>query len=111
MRAGDLREQVTIQRVTATGQDSFGEPEETASTLATVWASVIPQRYATGIEALAQSLGREAVKTTYTIIIYWRDDVTELDRIIWKGCELDIRRVLDPDGRRTWLELMCEERP
>jgi SPP1 family predicted phage head-tail adaptor len=79
--------------------------------VATVWASVLPQRYATGAEALVQALGREAVQTTYTITIYWRGDVLEMDRVLWGGRELDVRRVIDPDGRRTWLELMCEALP
>lgn len=110
MRAGDLRDQVVIEQV-ATTFDAAGGPVETWTTLATVWASVLPQKYTTGVEALVQALGRESVATTYTVTIYWRSDVTELRRLTWNGKTLDIKRVIDPDGRRTWLELMCEVVP
>ncbi len=107
---GALRERVTIQSLSTT-YDSMGAPVATPVTVATVWASVRPQRYQSGVESLVQALGREAVQTTHTVTIYWRDDVTELNRLAWKGKVLDIRRVIDPDGKRTWLELMCEETP
>lgn len=110
MKAGDLRERITIERASST-QDAFGEPIESWSTVATVWANMAPQRYTTGVEALAQALGREAVKTSYTVTIYWRSDVLETDRVTWNGKVLDILRVIDPDGRRTWLELLCEATP
>jgi SPP1 family predicted phage head-tail adaptor len=110
VRAGELRDQVTIESVTTT-LDSVGEPVETWAPVATVFAQVKPQRYSTGVESLAQALGREAVATTYTVTIYWREGLTELHRLVWNGKVLDIKRVLDPDGRRTWLELMCEAVP
>lgn len=107
---GALRERVTIQAMSTT-YDSMGAPVETPATVATVWAAVVPQKYQSGVEALVQALGREAVTTTYTVTIYWRNDVTELQQLVWNGKTFDIRRVLDPDGKRTWLELMCEMRP
>ena len=110
MRAGELRERITIERATSV-QDEFGEPIPTWFEAAEVFACVLPQRYTSGAEALVQALGREAVQTSYTVTIYWRGDVVETDRIIWNGRELDIRRVIDPDGRRMWLELLCEAAP
>jgi SPP1 family predicted phage head-tail adaptor len=110
VRAGDLRDQVVIEAATV-ALDAVGEPIETWAPVATVWAQVKPQKYTTGVEALAQALGREAVATTYTVTIYYREGLTELQRLIWNGRELDIKRVLDPDGKRTWLELMCEAVP
>lgn len=108
--AGDLRDEVTITAITASF-GSFGELIETLTLVDTVFASVVPQRYTSGVEALVNALGREAVSTTYTITIYFRSDVTEGNRLTWNGKELDIKRVIDPTGRRRWLELMCEERP
>jgi SPP1 family predicted phage head-tail adaptor len=111
-KIGALRELVAIERAAAAaGLNEFGEPEPAWVTVATVWASVLPQKYTSGVETLVQALGREAVQTSYTVTIYWRPDVVETDRLFWNGTELDIRRVIDPDGRRTWLELMCEARP
>lgn len=107
---GALRERVTIQTLSTT-YDSMGAPADAPVTVATVWASVRPQKYQSGVEALVQALGREVVATTHTVTIYWRDDVTELNRLTWNGKVLDIKRVIDPDGKRTWLELMCEETP
>ena len=105
-----MRDQVTIQSVT-TVNDTMGAPVETWATVATVFASVVPQKYQSGVEALVQALGREAVATTYTVTIYWRSDVVERNRLTWNGKTMDIRRVIDPDGKRTWLELMCEALP
>lgn len=99
-----------IEQVTTTF-DAAGGPVESWSPLAPVFACVLPQKYTTGVEALAQALGRESVATVYTVTIYWRGDVTELNRLTWNGRTLDIKRVIDPDGRRTWLELMCEVLP
>lgn len=110
MRIGDLHEEITIEQHSVT-LDSFGAAVETWSPLATVRASVLPQRYTSGIEAVTQALGRESVATSYTVTIYYRNDVTELHRVIWGGKTLDIRRVIDPDGRRRWLELLCEVAP
>lgn len=110
MRVGDLHETITIQQRTVT-LDAFGGEVETWATLATVRASVLPQRYTTGVEAVASALGRESVQTSYTVTIYHRTDVTELHRVYWSGQALDIRRVIDPDGRRRWLELLCEVAP
>lgn len=105
-----MRERIAIERAAVT-LDEFGEPVETWALVATVWAAVLPQKYTSGVEALSQALGREAVVTTHTVTIYWRGDVLETDRITWNGRLLDIRRVIDPDGRRTWLELLCEALP
>lgn len=110
VKAGEMRDQVVIQSVSTT-YDTMGAPVETWSTLATVFAAVRPQRYTSGVEALVQAMGRETVATTYTVTVYWRDDVTELNRLTWNGKTLDINRVIDPDGKRTWLELMCEVVP
>lgn len=107
MRIGDLRERVTIQSATQS-RDTFGAVTETWSDVAVVWANVTPLKYTSGVEALVNSQGREVVNTAYTITLRFRTGVTERNKLIWNNTVLDVKRVIDPTGRREWLELLCE---
>jgi SPP1 family predicted phage head-tail adaptor len=105
IRAGDLREQVTIQTATETPNDSGGGaidwPDSGVGT--TVWANVAPVR---GNEQL-QAQRVDAV-VLYRVTTRFRTDVTAANRLTWRGTPLNIRAVTDPDGMRQWLEIMCE---
>lgn len=107
MQIGNLRQLVTIQSATQ-ARDAVGGVTETWSNVATVWANVKPLMYLSGIEALSDVKGRETINTSYNVTIRFRTDVTEQHRLVWGTTVLDIRRVLDTDGRRQWLELACE---
>jgi SPP1 family predicted phage head-tail adaptor len=108
MNVGQMNQQVTIQLGTAT-QDDYGSPVTTWSTVATVWASVLPNRRATDLERFLEATGRERQRTQYTLRLYFRADVTENNRLLWGAKPLDIKRVIDPDGRRQWLEIEAQE--
>lgn len=109
MRAGTLRERVTIQAATVT-QDSYGEPIETWANLATnptVWANVgsraSGERFISGAEQVQASV-------SHTVRIRYRADVTVLMRLIWRtNRTLQIENVIDSDGRKADLILMCSE--
>ncbi len=105
MRAGDLRELVTIQRATAT-TNSYGEPITSWSTLATVWCSV---RMLSGREALNAGANQVQAAANVDVRIYYRSDVTAKMRALLVSRVLDIETVDDPDGRRRELRLMCRE--
>lgn len=108
MNIGLLNQQVAIQSGTA-ALDDYGSPTTTWSTVATVWASVLPNRRATDLERFLEATGRERQRTQYTVKLYFRTDVSELNRLVWGTKALDIKRVIDPDGRRQWLEIEVQE--
>lgn len=100
--AGDLRERVKIQAETETPNDSGGG-EPSWSDVATVWAQILPVRGDEQIEAQRT----ESVVLWYVTIRY-RAGVTAANKLVWKGQGMNIRAVVDPDGRRTWLRLTAE---
>lgn len=109
MRAGTLRELLTIQ-VNTPVQDSYGEPIESWANIATnptVWGSVgsraSGERFITGGEQLMATV-------SHTVRIRYRDDVTVKMQLLWRGSRvLEIKNVVDPDGRKSDLILMCSE--
>ena len=104
IRAGRLRQLVTIQQPTFT-QDAAGQ--QTAS-----WGDVeadVPAE----VEAVAggetrRGLQVEATVTT-VITMRWRADVGPTWRIVHDGRTLNIERAVDPDGRRIELVGQCKE--
>lgn len=104
MKAGELRHRVTIQQ-RVTGQDEYGQPLNTWQDMATVWAKI---EDLTGREYFsAQQIPTAQVSTRATI--RWRADVKPEMRLVHGSRVLDIKAVLDPDGRRRQLQLMCQE--
>lgn len=109
MRAGTLDERITWQTFTVV-QDSYGEPIKTWANVATNptnWANV--QSKAAGERYLS---GAEQVMATvsHTVRIRYRTDLTVQMRGIWRTNRyLYIENVIDPDGRKTDLILMCRE--
>ena len=109
MRSGTLRERVTIQAATVS-QDSYGEPIKTWANLATnptVWANVgsraSGERFITGGEQVMANV-------THTVRIRYRTDVTVKMRLQWRTSRyLYVENVVDPDGRKADLVLMCRE--
>lgn len=108
MRAGTLRERVTIQSFTVM-QDEYGEPIETWANLATnpiVWANVASraagERFISGAEQVQSQI-------SHTVRIRYRSDVTVQMRLVWGVSLLQIENVIDPNGRKSDLVLMCRE--
>lgn len=107
MRAGTLRHRVTIQQNTPT-QDAFGEPIESWSTYATVWAAVEPL---TGNERFVP-VGAQVQATVSTRIrIRYRDGVTNQMRVLWGSRIYRIEAVLNLEERDREIHLLCEEWP
>lgn len=108
MQAGRLRQRVTIQHAT-TIQDAYGEPIETWVNIPTnpnVWASVLGrasgERFISGGEQLQAEI-------TNTVRIRYRSDLSVQMRIVWGSRHLLIENVIDPNGKRADLVLMCKE--
>lgn len=101
---GDLRERVTIQREVSVDHGGGGS-EISWSDLVAVWAQVLPVRGGEQIQAMALE-----AQTLFNVTIRWRSDVTEQQRLRRaSGAVLNIRNVVDPDGRRQWLRLTAEK--
>lgn len=104
MKIGDLRHRIEIGRYVE-GKDQFGDPlPPTWQTVATVWAAV---------EALTGRLYFEARQTAeqsdHRITIRWRRGIEPGMIVRYDGREFTIQAVLDRDGTRRWLQLICRE--
>lgn len=103
MRAGRLRHRVTIQSVT-TNTDSYGQPIESWSTFAEVWAAVEPL---TGREYFqAQQLQAEV---TYRVRIRYLTGVLPTMRVLHDSRTFEVQAVINLDERNRELHLMCRE--
>jgi SPP1 family predicted phage head-tail adaptor len=101
MQAGKLNQRVKIQYLNA-GQDATGQPVQTWSDFATVWANV---RYQTGIEAIntdaVVSLAKASVRIRY------RSDITAGMRVLHGTIAMDIKAVLPDETGKTHVDLAC----
>lgn len=101
MRAGALDRRVVIQSAT-TAQDASGQPIETWSTFATVWAERKDLR---GSERFASE--QELALRTATFRIRWLSGLHEEMRVVDAGTTYDLVGIAD-DRRQGWMELACE---
>ncbi len=106
MRAGTMRDRITIQRWFKTDDPQFGEAGEWVP-VATVWASVRPAMQATEL------VNGQAVQSqiSHTIKLRYLDGVTPKHQVIYRDRVLDIVSVVDPDGTRSELVMACNEHP
>lgn len=100
----NLRHLIEIGRYIS-GMDQWGDPIPTQwQEVCKVWAS---------IEGLSGSLYFQARLTTeqtdHRVIIRYRSDIEPGMIIRYAGREFTIQSVLDKEGKRRWLELMCRE--
>jgi SPP1 family predicted phage head-tail adaptor len=103
MKAGDLRERVTIQAKTVTF-NAYNEPIETWSDLVTVCAAFPDQN---GKEMRAAQKLYSSV--TAVIVIRYRSDITVLHRVLHGSRVYEIQAVIDENMRHHWLQLhLCE---
>ena len=103
MRAGELRERVTIEKpVQVAGK--AGATKTTWTEVATnVHARVTPLRGQEQVNAMQLSS-----KVSHRVKLRYRSDVVAEWRIIWDGLTLNIRAVTNPDERRRFTELACD---
>lgn len=97
--AGTLDRRITIEQLVET-QDDVGQPIQTWTERATVWAG---RRDIRGRERFMAA--QELAERSATWVIRFRDDVRATDRLIDDtGAAWDIEAVAEL-GRRQWLEL------
>lgn len=98
---GDMRHRVRIQQLAA-GQDDYGQPGNSWSDVATVWASI---EELSGAELVAAQSIRQDVNTRITI--RYRQSLDPRMRIAWGTLLYNVGSILDPTGRKRILQLMC----
>lgn len=100
MRAGPLRERVTIQsKIVA--RDSFNAEVITWVEVATVWMAVEPL---SGREYIAARQAQSEVTTRFRC--RYRADVTSAMRLVWRTVPYSIIEVI-PDVQRSALEILA----
>lgn len=103
MKAGDLRDRITIQRATS-GDDGYGNVIASWADLATIWANI---RETPGKETVAA--GRIEASRTATIRVRASSlsrSISAADRVVARGQVWNIRSVIEID--RATLELLVE---
>lgn len=107
MDAGQLNRRIVIQSRDA-GTDAAGQPVNTWTTLATVWANV---KGATGMASIRQSAAREGMAVemnSYSFRIRFRTDIDASARVVFGGQNYDIKQVRHDFAGREWTDLVCE---
>lgn len=105
MNPGRLRHRIIIQELTELRDPISGEIIDTDwQDVCTVWAEIRALRgreYFTAQQTLAES--------NHEIIIRYRKGIKPAMRAISDGRVFDIQAVLDKDGRKRFLSLVCKE--
>jgi SPP1 family predicted phage head-tail adaptor len=100
---GELRQKVVLQKPIDT-TDAGGGVSVVWQDVETIRAKVVPLRgremtYAMGL----------ANPITHRFLIRYRSDVLGKWRVVYDGREFSIQAAVDPDERKRFLELSCEE--
>lgn len=103
MRAGRMRERVTLQSKSV-ARDSIGGEIVTWVDEAEVWAEVAPLR---GREYFTAE--QFEAETTTRVCIRYRSDLalTSVWRLTWREQQYEIEEVIDVEARDREWELMC----
>lgn len=101
--AGELQEQITVQRAVRTS-DGAGGFAQAWGTLYTLWCKVEAQ---SGDELLRAERVQAQQRYKITVRANEAPDLRASDRVVWNGSPLNIR-ALPEVGRSLWRELICE---
>lgn len=105
LKAGSLRQRVTLLSLQSAQDDSDGQIEEAFVPIAEVWADV---RMVSGREYMQADSAQS--KIVATIRIRHRDDVVATMRVLYGLRTFHVDAVLDdPASGREWLTLACSE--
>lgn len=102
IRAGDLRERVTVQ-VASGSTNALGETVMAWSNSTSVWASV------QGVSASEAIIaGQQQVSVTHTVRLRYLPGLSQNMRFAWRNRTLEIVSLLEQDNR-TVHEAVCTE--
>jgi len=108
IRIGELRHRIMIQSVVR-AEDGGGGATETWTTVAEVWAAVLPGGGSEGVAG-----DRLEGRVTHRIVM--RGGLAggaapgPADRIVWGSRVFEVRAVIDEGERGRWLVALVEER-
>lgn len=102
MRAGQLRHRIEIKHFVE-GYNEIGDPVQKLETFAKVWAELLDLK---GREYWSAAQAQSEVTTR--IRIRYLEGVDASMRVYHDGREFLIDHILDPDGRKRELHLMCK---
>jgi SPP1 family predicted phage head-tail adaptor len=101
MRAGNLRERVTIRQLAA-GKDSIGQPATNWTDVVTLWADVI---YKSGLETIKADAETSVVRAS--VRIRSRAGIAPTMQAVHGTKVMDIKAVL-PSRHKGFVDLVCE---
>lgn len=104
MRAGKLRHRITIQKKGPVTRSASNQEVFSWVDVLTVRAEARP---ASGRELLRS--GAQLADATTVFSIRYRKGLTPAMRVLWGDHVLDLKQVIDVDGRGRELELLCTE--
>lgn len=100
--AGQLKRRIILHRL-QTVPDGSGGVKTAWTQVAQPWAKIKPK---SGSEKLhADRLDATGLAT---VIIRYREDITESDKMVYKGEDYQIRSIIDIEEMHQWLELTVE---
>ena len=103
LRAGDLRNRITIQRL-AQNEDAWGQPLPAGwADVGKAWANIRNQSGLATIKA-----GAEISIVQTSIRVRYRADVLAGMRVLHGATVYMVRAVLPGEARREYLDLVCE---
>ena len=101
MKAGRLRERVTLERKVVT-RDSYGSEVITWTFFAERWAQVTPL---SGREYVSMRQAQSDITTR--VSMRWLPGVSTAMRLVWRDVPYRIVEVIDIDARGDELEINC----
>lgn len=101
MKAGQLNQRINIEQRTSS-QDALGQPIETWSLVAAVWANI---RHVSGVESIKASADVSTVNSS--VRIRYRTGVDAGMRIV-KGADVYQINAVLIDGNKQFVDLVCE---
>lgn len=102
--AGKMRHRITIQQRSGSTQNSFGSPQTTWVTFATVWAEVGPL---SGRELIAAQSVQSEISQQVTL--RYRAGITTAMRVLFGPRVFNINSVLDENEAHEKITLLCTE--
>lgn len=104
--AGKFNQRVTIQR-RSTALDGSGQPLQTWTDVAVVWAFIAGDNGLGTIRRSAEGVGSEVKR--YSFRIRYHEGLDETMRVSYAGRYFDIRAVRMDYAGRDWTDLVCED--
>ncbi len=106
LNAGRMNRRITIEQRTD-GEDAWGQPLTTWTTVATVWADVRAASGSAAAERIAAD--RETSVAGYSMRIRWRTDITAGMRVSIGGTRYAIVDVIEDVAGREYIDLVCQQ--